>query len=89
MITRVITPSLIEKAGVGLLLLLLIASCAGSKLSSAGRGGEVTGVSGKTFSEPTPYGMTLVKRGFLKMGIEKEDSLWGKETPVKEMFDVE
>ena len=85
MITRVITPSLIEKAGVGLLLLLLIASCAGSKLSSAGRGGEVTGVSGKTFSEPTPYGMTLVKRGFLKMGIEKEDSLWGKETPVKEI----
>ena len=85
MITRVITPSLIEKAGVGLLLLLLIASCAGSILSSAGRGGEVTGVSGKTFSEPTPYGMTLVKRGFLKMGIEKEDSLWGKETPVKEI----
>ena len=85
MITRVITPSLIEKAGVGLLLLLLIASCAGSKLSSAGRGGEVTGVSGKTFSEPTPYGMTLVKRGFLKMGIEKEDSLWGKETSVKEI----
>ena len=85
MITRVITPSLIKKAGVGLLLLLLIASCAGSKLSSAGRGGEVTGVSGKTFSEPTPYGMTLVKRGFLKMGIEKEDSLWGKETPVKEI----
>ena len=85
MITRVITPSLIKKAGVGLLLLLLIVSCAGSKLSSAGRGGEVTGVSGKTFSEPTPYGMTLVKRGFLKMGIEKEDSLWGKETPVKEI----
>ena len=85
MITRVITPSLIKKVGVGLLLLLLIVSCAGSKLSSAGRGGEVTGVSGKTFSEPTPYGMTLVKRGFLKMGIEKEDSLWGKETPVKEI----
>ena len=85
MITRVITPSLIEKAGVGFLLLLLIASCAGSKLSSAGRGGEVTGVSGKTFSEPTPYGMTLVKRGFLKMGIEHEDTLWGKQTPVKEI----
>ena len=67
-------------------VLLLIASCAGSKLaSSSGRGGEVVGVGGKTFSEPTPYGMTLVKRGFLKMGIENEDSLWGKQTPVKEI----
>ena len=67
-------------------ILLLIASCAGSKLaSSSGRGGEVVGVGGKTFSEPTPYGMTLVKRGFLKMGIENEDSLWGKQTPVKEI----
>jgi formylglycine-generating enzyme required for sulfatase activity len=46
-------------------------------------GGEVTGAGGRAFSEPTPYGMTLVKRGHLKMGIEKQDSLWGKQTPVR------
>ena len=66
--------------------LVFFVGCAGSKLSSSGRGGEVTGVGGgKSFSEPTPYGMTLVKRGFLKMGIENEDSLWGKQTPVKDI----
>lgn len=54
--------------------------------SSSGGGGEVTGVGGgKAFSEPAPYGMIMVKRGFLKMGIEKQDTLWGKETPVKEI----
>ena len=44
-------------------------------MASSG-GGEVTGASGRTFSEPTPYGMTLVKRGHLKMGIENQDTLW-------------
>ena len=48
-------------------------------------GGEVTGTGGKSFVEPTPYGMTLVKRGHLKMGIEKQDSLWGKKTPVRDI----
>ena len=67
--------------------MLVFASCMGSKLAtSANRGGEVTGVgSGKGFSEPAPYGMVQVKRGFLKMGLEKQDSLWGKQTPVKEI----
>ena len=63
---------------------LLLASCLGSKVASAS-GGEVTGVSGKAFTEPTPYGMTLIKRGHLKMGIEKQDSLWGKQTPVRDI----
>ena len=49
--------------------LLLLSSCLGSKMASSS-GGEVTGTGGRTFSEPTPYGMTLVKRGHLKMGIE-------------------
>ena len=57
---------------------LLLTSCLGSKHASAS-GGEVTGVSGRAFTEPTPHGMTLVKRGHLKMGIEKQDSLWGKQ----------
>ena len=49
--------------------LLLLSSCFGGKLASS-QGGEVTGAGGKAFTEPTPFGMTLVKRGHLKMGIE-------------------
>jgi sulfatase modifying factor 1 len=65
---------------------LTLTGCFGSKsMSSSGRGGEVVGVSGKAFAEPTPYGMTRIDRGFLKMGLEKQDSLWGKETPVKDI----
>ena len=67
-----------------ILLLFLLSSCFGSKLASSG-GGEVTGTGGKAFTEPTPYGMTLVKRGHLKMGIEKQDSLWGKKTPIRDI----
>ena len=63
---------------------LLLTACFGSKMTSSA-GGEVTGVSGRAFSEPTPYGMTLIKRGHLKMGIDKQDSLWGKQTPVKDI----
>jgi len=64
--------------------LLLFTSCFGSKMASSG-GGEVTGTGGKAFAEPTPYGMTLVKRGHLKMGIDKQDTLWGKQTPVRDI----
>ena len=67
------------------IIALCLTGCFGSKSSLKG-GGEVVGVGGgKNFSEPTPYGMTLVKRGFLRMGMEKEDSLWGKKTPVKDI----
>ena len=64
-----------------------LTGCFGGKISSSsGRGGELTGTgAGRGFTEPTPYGMTLVKRGFLKMGMEKQDSLWGMKTPVKEV----
>ena len=67
-----------------LLFAMLAASCLGSKISSS-QGGEVTGHSGRTFAEPTPYGMTLVKRGHVKMGIEQQDSLWGRRTPVRDI----
>lgn len=64
--------------------LAMLSSCFGGRRASSGnRGGELVGVSGKGFVEPTPYGMTMVKRGFLKMGLEKEDSLWGKQNVVK------
>ena len=64
----------------------LTACFGGRAASSSGKGGEVVGVGGgKGFNEPAPYGMTQVRRGFLKMGIDQQDSLWGKQTPVKEI----
>ena len=64
--------------------LLLLTSCFGGKETSAS-GGELTGASGKGFSEPAPYGMVLIKRGHLRMGMETPDSLWGKQTPVRDI----
>ena len=63
---------------------ILLSSCFGSKMMTSS-GGEVTGTGGKAFTEPTPYGMVLVKRGHLKMGIEKQDSLWGMKTPLRDI----
>ncbi len=63
---------------------LMLTSCFGSKMMTA-NGGEVTGTGGRAFTEPTPYGMVLVKRGHVKMGIENQDSLWGKKTPVRDI----
>lgn len=71
--------------GIIAMSLNLVACFGGKAASSSGRGGEVVGVSGRAFSEPTPYGMTRIARGFLHMGIEKQDSLWGKQTPVKDI----
>ena len=64
----------------------LLSSCFGGKMTSSMSGGEVTGVgSGRGFTEPTPYGMTMVNRGSLRMGIDKNDSLWGNVAPVKDI----
>lgn len=49
-------------------------SCAMGSRSAAG--GEVTGVSSTSWAEPTPYGMVLVSRGSMEVGIRKTDSLW-------------
>ena len=68
----------------GLLSLLILTSCFGGKETMAS-GGELTGTSGKAFAEPAPYGMILVKRGHLKMGLESKDSLWGRETPLRDI----
>ena len=65
-------------------LLLALTGCFGGR-STMASGGEVTGVSGKAFAEPTPYGMTLIRRGHLKMGIEEQDSLWGRQTPLRDI----
>ena len=64
---------------------LAVASCFSSMGGSNASGGEVTGIGGTSMSEPAPYGMVLVKRGILKMGTEKTDSLWGKDVPTRDI----
>jgi len=66
-------------------LVLSLSSCFSFKKGSAATGGEVTGISTSAVSEPAPYGMVLVKRGSLKLGTEKTDSLWGKQMPTREI----
>lgn len=60
--------------------------CFSAKTASmSGKGGEVVGVGGKSFTEPTPYGMTRIDRGYLKMGIEDPNALWGKQSTTKDI----
>ena len=68
------------------IIALTVSACFGGRAASgSGRGGELVGVGGgRGFSEPTPFGMTKVSRGFLHMGLQKEDSLWGMKTPKKD-----
>ncbi len=63
---------------------LLLTACYGGGRAMT-NGGEVTGTRAAVFNEPTPYGMIEVKRGYLKAGIEKNDSLWGIFTPTKDI----
>ncbi|MBQ8157599.1 MAG: SUMF1/EgtB/PvdO family nonheme iron enzyme [Prevotella sp.] len=64
--------------------LMLLTGCFGSKSTTAS-GGELTGAGGRSFSEPAPYGMVLIKRGHLHMGMENTDTLWGKQTPIRDI----
>jgi formylglycine-generating enzyme required for sulfatase activity len=65
---------------------LLLTSCFGlGKAGDTLTGGEVVGVSGKHIAEPTPYGMINVERGFLKVGLSENDTLWGADIPSKEI----
>ena len=63
---------------------MLLTACFGGKETMA-NGGELTGSTGRSFAEPAPYGMVLIKRGHLKMGMEKNDSLWGRQTPTRDI----
>ena len=58
----------------GCLTAVLATSCATGSRSSGG--GEVTGVSASSWTEPTPYGMVLINRGSIEMGPQKADSVW-------------
>ena len=56
------------------IITLGFAGCASGTRGSAG--GEVTGVGGTSWTEPTPYGMVLVSRGSMKAGPSEADSAW-------------
>ena len=63
---------------------LMLAACFGGSRAMM-NGGEVTGQRGTAFNEPVPFGMVEVKRGYLKVGLEENDTLWGKVVPEKEI----
>ena len=71
--------------GAALLLFGSLVSCMGTVGNSSMRGGEVIGASAVAWNEPAPYGMVLVKRGSVKMGPDKQDSLWGTIVPSREI----
>ncbi|MEG0010743.1 MAG: SUMF1/EgtB/PvdO family nonheme iron enzyme [Muribaculaceae bacterium] len=53
-----------------------VASCMSTKGGGGSNGGEVTGVGGVSWGEPTPYGMVLINRGSMELGPQKADSTW-------------
>ncbi len=69
----------------GIAITAVLASCMGTGSQATAMGGEVTGVRGSAYSEPTPYGMVAVKKGSLKIGLEDNDSLWGAQTPLRDI----
>ena len=67
-----------------IVLTAAIVSCMGSSHAMS-NGGEVTGQRSASMMEPQPFGTIEVKRGFLKVGISNQDSLWGNSVPEKEI----
>ena len=57
-----------------IIIAVLAVSCVSAR-SGGGTGGEVTGVGGTAWAEPTPYGMVLIDRGAIKMGPTTDDSV--------------
>lgn len=67
-----------------ILFATILASCSGVGKSTSSSGGELVGVGGgRSWTEPTPYGMVLVSRGSYQMGPSDLDSLWGISIPVR------
>ncbi|MDD2960474.1 MAG: SUMF1/EgtB/PvdO family nonheme iron enzyme [Muribaculaceae bacterium] len=65
-----------KKLIIYIFLAMAVSSCMSSKGGGASsNGGEVTGVGGVAWSEPTPYGMVLIDRGSMKVGPNKDDSV--------------
>ena len=68
-----------------ILLVVTLTACMGMGNSAMATGGEVTGVRGISFSEPTPFGMVPIRKGSLKVGLEENDTLWGTEFPKRDI----
>lgn len=64
------------KSAIGIIAASALGACGAIGPRNA-TGGEVTGVSGSSWSEPTPHGMVLIERGSIKAGPQDDDSLWG------------
>ena len=64
---------------------LTLTACFGSQGTAMADGGEVTGVRGSGYGEPTPYGMVAVRKGSLKVGLEENDTLWGADFPKRDI----
>lgn len=77
--------SFLALMGVAMTALLVVGCMSATGSSATASGGEVTGVRGTGYSEPTPYGMVAVKKGSLRVGLENNDSLWGQQTPVRDI----
>ncbi|NDW08400.1 SUMF1/EgtB/PvdO family nonheme iron enzyme [Dysgonomonas sp. 520] len=60
---------------------ILLSSC--GRPSGSTTGGELMGMGGSGWAEPSPYGMVLVSRGSYAMGPSEVDSLWGIEANAK------
>ena len=64
---------------------MALSACMGSNSSANATGGELTGIKGAAYNEPTPYGMVAIHKGSLKVGLEENDSLWGTDFPVRDI----
>lgn len=64
---------------------LVVTSCMGGASRAMQNGGEVTGSRSMGVAEPTPFGMIEVKRGYLHVGLDDNDSLWGTKVPAKDI----
>ena len=72
-----------KKFLLSIITLLMMASLTGCMKSRGGQGGEVTGIRGRSWNEPQPYGMVLIKRGSIDMGSNDPVSQWGDQQEVK------
>ncbi len=59
------------------LILIVIAAIFVACGNSMQNTGELTGVSAPYWSEPSSYGMVLIKRGSFEMGPADQDTIWG------------
>ncbi len=72
-----------KKTIIYIAMAMAVVSCMSPKGSLSSAGGEVTGVGGVVWQEPTPYGMVLIDRGSMKVGPAEKDSVWGIEAAAR------